>query len=367
MLYFEPAPLFEARNYFVNHAFANSFDVQFNYIIRSKAMEQEATRYFGILSELHSRLKSSVTVDDDVISMLFTPIRRCTTEDGVTSFTYVCDMLARRIKDYTERSAEAFFKRMRAQKHWIPSSLIERLFDEPFRRENPAGSLEAMKRISGSNIADEEKFRAFQVIINPERYIDAYEAALIPVAKEFENCRELWAPLIALYRSDYTGMSEMEILTGLFQSLEGKPKHIDIYPAITTVQNSFISFVNGSSEEIVVFLGTLKKFDEENLVACGNDRERLFRVLSSLGNQSRYMIMCRLAESPAYGRELAAYLNLTPGTVSQHLSILAGFGLVNVSSDGTRLYYSVNKEQMERFIGMQRRIFLENTDKSGKK
>lgn len=362
MLYFTPLPIYEARNFFVSLASGDSPDAQFNYIVRSPSMASEASKYFDILSELFAKLKESITVDDSVISMLFVPMRKLRSEGGIPSFLSTCDMLVRRTKEYSIRSTDDFFRLIREQKAWIPSSLVERLFDEPFRTEEPISAFDAMKRICSSDIPDDEKLRALQLLVDPDRYIDAFEAAICPVAHKFESCAELYSPLIDLFRSDYSGMSELEILGGLFQNFDESPRVIDIYPSIMTVQNSAVSFVNGSSEEIVIFMGTLQRFDEEYLVACGNDRERLFSMLSSFSNQSRYLIMCRLAESPAYGRELAAYLNLTPGTISQHLSILAGFGLINVTSDGTRLYYSVNKEQMEQFIEMQKRVFLDGPD-----
>ncbi len=202
--------------------------------------------------------------------------------------------------------------------------------------------------------------KAFQILIDPDRYITIFEQAMRSVASVFQNSAELYAPLIDMYYACYKNQSEMDVFSGTLSNLREKPKKIDVYPSIMAVQHYMVSFVNGSSEELLIFLGTLMDLDEDNPKekSALNASDRLLQLLKSIGNQSRYMIMCRLSQGPAYGRELAAYLNLSPGTVSQHLSILAGLGLIDVTLDGAKLYYSINREQVQKLIQMQNQVFL---------
>ena len=81
-----------------------------------------------------------------------------------------------------------------------------------------------------------------------------------------------------------------------------------------------------------------------------NSEAELSRIMSVLGDPSRFNIVLRLAKQKSYGRELAKLLNITPGAVSQHLSILMSTGLIESNNIGNRVYYSLNNKKMQHFI-----------------
>lgn len=76
-----------------------------------------------------------------------------------------------------------------------------------------------------------------------------------------------------------------------------------------------------------------------------NSEAELSRIMSVLGDPSRFNIVLRLAKQKSYGRELAKLLNITPGAVSQHLSILMSTGLIESNNIGNRVYYSLNNKK----------------------
>ena len=55
-------------------------------------------------------------------------------------------------------------------------------------------------------------------------------------------------------------------------------------------------------------------------------------------------------EGPAYGRELASSVGVSPGAISQHIGALQGANLVTVHVDGRRTYYSLNTEGIDHFV-----------------
>ena len=81
-----------------------------------------------------------------------------------------------------------------------------------------------------------------------------------------------------------------------------------------------------------------------------NSEAELSRIMSVLGDPSRFNIVLRLAKQKSYGRELAKLLNITPCAVSQHLSILMSTGLIESNNIGNRVYYSLNNKKMQHFI-----------------
>ena len=66
--------------------------------------------------------------------------------------------------------------------------------------------------------------------------------------------------------------------------------------------------------------------------------------------QANFKFYQTIAKQKSYGRELAKLLNITPGAVSQHLSILMSTGLIESNNIGNRVYYSLNNKKMQHFI-----------------
>lgn len=80
----------------------------------------------------------------------------------------------------------------------------------------------------------------------------------------------------------------------------------------------------------------------------------LLEFFKALGNQSRLKIIGLLANGERTVGELAAALELSEPTVSQHLSMLKQVGLVEMRPDGNHRRYSFNNQAL---IGMNKTLF----------
>ncbi len=78
-----------------------------------------------------------------------------------------------------------------------------------------------------------------------------------------------------------------------------------------------------------------------------NSAVSLFR---SLGDETRYKIICSLYQSDSYVERLAEQLALTPGTICFHLKKLENAGVVNCSRSQFYMIYSLNKKVFSRTI-----------------
>ncbi|WP_379131392.1 ArsR/SmtB family transcription factor [Paenibacillus sp. sgz500958] len=72
-----------------------------------------------------------------------------------------------------------------------------------------------------------------------------------------------------------------------------------------------------------------------------------FKVLS---DKKRIEIIRLLSERPCYGQELAELLDLTPATISYHMTFLLGQNMVVYERSENRYYYSLNRQVMERLF-----------------
>ncbi len=77
--------------------------------------------------------------------------------------------------------------------------------------------------------------------------------------------------------------------------------------------------------------------------------------------------MVDIAKNPTYGREIANRLGLAPCTVSHHLNLLMGCGLIVSDVAGKKAYYSINREKLDWFFeAFQRLMYGDEKSAEGK-
>ena len=86
----------------------------------------------------------------------------------------------------------------------------------------------------------------------------------------------------------------------------------------------------------------------ENEQKLSTEEMKLLVVLGrALADPTRIRILGLLAERPMYGQELAKVLDVTPPTISHHLSPLMMAGLVRVRRENSYHYYELSSEGLE--------------------
>ena len=69
------------------------------------------------------------------------------------------------------------------------------------------------------------------------------------------------------------------------------------------------------------------------------------RLLKTLSNPDRLMLLCRLSQGEASVGELEAELGILQPTLSQQLTVLRGEELVETRRDGKHIFYRVRSRQ----------------------
>ena len=87
--------------------------------------------------------------------------------------------------------------------------------------------------------------------------------------------------------------------------------------------------------------------DAEAMRAHAPDAARLLRTL---GNENRLMLLCLLVEGERSVGELNARLALSQPALSQHLALLREEGLVNTRREAQTIYYSLAEGPAQRII-----------------
>lgn len=81
--------------------------------------------------------------------------------------------------------------------------------------------------------------------------------------------------------------------------------------------------------------------DSVDFEAMHRNASEAVRLLKSLANESRLMIMCVLAEGEISVGQLNNRIDLSQSALSQHLAILREKGLVETRRQSQTIYYSL--------------------------
>ncbi len=81
------------------------------------------------------------------------------------------------------------------------------------------------------------------------------------------------------------------------------------------------------------------------------------RLMSALGNESRLMILCMLAEGECSVGDLNEIIPLSQSALSQQLARLRSQSLVQTRREAQTIYYSLNKGPAEQVINLLHDIY----------
>src|SRR5210317_1484096 len=85
-------------------------------------------------------------------------------------------------------------------------------------------------------------------------------------------------------------------------------------------------------------------------------------LMKALGNESRLMILCLLAEGERSVSELNAIVPLSQSALSQQLARLRQHGLVDTRRESQTIYYSLNAGPTDRVINFLHDIYCGSAD-----
>ncbi|MBX3689666.1 metalloregulator ArsR/SmtB family transcription factor [Dokdonella sp.] len=81
------------------------------------------------------------------------------------------------------------------------------------------------------------------------------------------------------------------------------------------------------------------------------------RLLKTLGNDKRLLILCQLAEGERSVGQLNEHLDLSQPALSQHLAVLRDENLVTTRRDGQTIHYALAEGPATRVIQLLHEIY----------
>jgi DNA-binding transcriptional ArsR family regulator len=221
--------------------------------------------------------------------------------------------------------------------------ICKTVFDDGTNTEDPDSLEDIIHYLDGCGLESDAKWKMLHIMQKPMKYIsqlieiinrntDAYYRALSEVINPLEK-------LLNQYNVTVTN--------------NGDKKFYELKAAITqssVVYPTLIFPVSQMFFEKNCYYGLLSEKVIKNGKIRQNPKELLLLKLKALSDSSKLGIVSSLKVSPKYNLEIAQQLGLTAATMSHHMNVLLNCGLVGVEKRDGKVYYHLERENLQDLI-----------------
>jgi len=203
-----------------------------------------------------------------------------------------------------------------------------------------------------------------QLIKFPKQSKEILIFALRELKKHYEESglrkknRDKIAERLRLFRAEeYEEVAEDFLKFYGIRPREDLPLHLLFQ---NTLKYSGLKFASACDIQLIVFSEHLKQIEEIMNPVVTDNTLRLF--LRNLSDQTKMQILKAISDEPKYVDELARIVGLSKATVSYHLSTLGELALVTSRKDHRRVYFSLNKERLEKILKRLETLYEEGEE-----
>lgn len=196
-----------------------------------------------------------------------------------------------------------------------------------------------------------KKWISILILYHAEQLTDALFSLLNKIKKEYSKLKD---PISDLADIDLYSENSDKLLAKLLGDTSGK--EIIRVPSVTGF--NALKFIEEKDDRIYVFIGVLYNSIGDLISKYSNSDKVIVSRLKTIGESSRLEILKQLRKGPMCGKDIAELLNLTPATVSHHMSSLVNEGLVYMYKTGTRIDYKINSDEAKKLIDSLKHIFF---------
>lgn len=221
-----------------------------------------------------------------------------------------------------------------------------------------------------------QKWLMQDILFHRQKHQTRYLAILqrgIDFVLEYENELEAivsdfyayWLPHI---NNDYITFIQNDLTA--FLNVLGPVKEFDLRPSLFSNNISLYTDVDEETGEFngpltiiisVIYGNTLHPNDVLNVMMGNNQiisEDQCISALKQLSDSSRFDILQYIKNRKAFGGEIATQLGLTTATVSHHMNSLMTAGLLEITRENARVYYTLNRVAFENLLKACEEILL---------
>lgn len=230
---------------------------------------------------------------------------------------------------------------------------IGRLFDDT-DTDGKEEQRPLVEQLDDTGLTDGEKWQILRVIQDAGPYLEQLTAILLPVKSLIEENISLIQPVLDDFMKRWqTYFERVSFESFLSENIGIKAGDLSgftlhIYPSVFDC--SYI-VLNMESETKTAYMQLGVCLQEGvNVKAMPLASYQLLEGLKALSDKSKLSILSHIRDKRSYGQALARETGLSTATISHHMSALINCGFIRMERVENRIYYQMDKENLQRFM-----------------
>lgn len=224
-----------------------------------------------------------------------------------------------------------------------------------FNDETDTESLDSLEDIicylERCDLKSDAKWKMLRLMQNPKKYInDLIEIINSNMDAYYRAVSDVTSPLEKLLKQ-YSVMASNNVDKKFYEIKSTIAQSSVVYPTLIFPVSQMLFEKN-------CYYGLLSDKIVKNEKSQQNSRELLLFKLKALSDSSKLGIIASLKVSPKYNLEIAQQLGLTAATMSHHMNVLLNCNLVGIEKKDGKVYYHLEKENLQDFIKELGQILL---------
>ncbi len=220
-------------------------------------------------------------------------------------------------------------------------------------------TIDVIRFLMGMELSEHEKLLIQDVLINRTEHLDRIRTVLditYQVIQQYRNLLQEAVDVCALYwenklKNKTYPQYALEALNDTFEENPlgwnlsfciFHPARMGITVDFDTVTGEYTMPCYGKAGLLLGDCYTIPMINHKESIS----EEYAKKVLRLMGDKNKLEIMLTVLEHPCYGQELARKLNLTPATMSYHLSALTDERVLCVKKKNQKIYYYLERESI---------------------
>ncbi len=260
---------------------------------------------------------------------------------------------------YTDNMYDSLDEYFIDAKSKSPEEIIKQfdyLLSQPYRLGKNADKKiivtfeDMMRLIDKSGLAAEDKWKIIQSYIDRDKHLEEIYKILEKTVRLLKECRSEIKELeeeFYQYWHEYTEKNDFAKEFQMQSNFTWDWKSIVIVPSVFNPHVIRLSVKYGEErtpDMVHIGIAQDSNFSSKSAEV---DVEDLINTLKLLSDKSKFEILRFIKDDSKYGFEIANALNLSTSTISYHMNSLIIANLVRLEKDANKIYYSLNREQLE--------------------
>lgn len=352
----KPNLLLEALAYLGRNASGNTWDNLEQKIKQRKLKDKDSFHQtFSKLKELTIRMDKNISISEDILNKYFANLEGF--PFNTIGSTSVAFLLFYNVLEEFDEDFDSLISYMKGFSHdRVAYNIAEALdISDNFNIPGSLNDREFLEKILSLSVPAETKIVILDTYRNYQDVLNEISYCLKIVINTLKKEKNSLTDIIDNFSIEVVDTGYMEFFKKISKLKPVDEIEYHLRPFIFGMDTNLTSNININN--VHIYCGILRK----DLLDMLNEQlsyiDDVYEAYHLLGDRTRFDILCYLHQQSAYGVELSNHLNLSRNTIHHHMSKLINYGLVVCTTDGKRVYYSLDNEAFETFIMRQKDLF----------